>query len=445
MSNLPPDWSTAELRRAASAAPNSFIDGDWIEAPYITNQGIRLIQTGNIGRASFIDKGDTQKYISRASFRLLNCKWVNAGDLLICRLADPIGRACEIPVSVGEAITSVDCTIFRVEASRFDKRFVLHWLNSAENLKNASDKAAGSTRFRISRSNLGKLPIPEPDLNEQGLIAQVLDTLDTAIHETEAIIAKLKAVKQGMLHDLLTRGIDANGELRPPQVEAPHLYKESPLGWIPKEWVVLPFGSRVAVIDPNPSHRYPREQESGIPICSTENFDGEDDFLLEQSKKMPFSVFDFQNSRCDFADNQVIFARKGRIGLARRYGQERKVFSHTVVVLTRISELTNQDWLLWLARSSAFLNGIRVKMNSNSGVPTLGIELIKSVMTAFPPAFEQAHIARMLDSSSSRIRQEEQGLAALKSVRCGLMEDLLTGRVRVTPLLAEAEQQAGSA
>ena len=68
------------------------------------------------------------------------------------------------------------------------------------------------------------------------MIAAVLDTLDTAIHETEAIIAKLKAVKQGLLHDLLTRGIDANGELRPPQAEAPHLYKESPLGWIPKEW-----------------------------------------------------------------------------------------------------------------------------------------------------------------------------------------------------------------
>ncbi len=73
-------------------------------------------------------------------------------------------------------------------------------------------------------------------LNRAASNRPVLDTLDTAIHETEAIIAKLKAVKQGLLHDLLTRGIDANGELRPPQAEAPHLYKQSPLGWIPKEW-----------------------------------------------------------------------------------------------------------------------------------------------------------------------------------------------------------------
>jgi type I restriction enzyme S subunit len=248
MSNLPPDWSVAELRSAADSSPDSFVDGDWIEAPYITKQGIRLIQTGNIGRALFLDKADTQKYITRASFRLLNCKWVNAGDLLICRLADPIGRACEIPASVGEAITSVDCTIFRVSPSRFDKRFVLHWLNSDENLKNALDKAAGSTRSRISRSNLGKLPIPQPNLNEQGLIAQVLDTLDTAIHETESIIAKLQAIKRGLLHDLLTRGIEANGELRPHQAEAPHLYKESPLGWIPKEWEVDKLASLVSSI-----------------------------------------------------------------------------------------------------------------------------------------------------------------------------------------------------
>ena len=75
-------------------------------------------------------------------------------------------------------------------------------------------------------------------LGEQQAIGEILDTVDTAIIQTEAIIAKLKAVKRGLLHDLLTRGIDANGELRPPQAEAPQLYKESPLGWIPREWEV---------------------------------------------------------------------------------------------------------------------------------------------------------------------------------------------------------------
>jgi type I restriction enzyme S subunit len=75
-----------------------------------------------------------------------------------------------------------------------------------------------------------------PDVGEQRKFAEVLDTLDTTIRQTEAIIEKLTQVKQGLLHDLLARGIDANGELRPPQSQAPHLYKDSPLGWIPREW-----------------------------------------------------------------------------------------------------------------------------------------------------------------------------------------------------------------
>ncbi|WP_081601309.1 restriction endonuclease subunit S [Thioalkalivibrio sp. HL-Eb18] len=71
---------------------------------------------------------------------------------------------------------------------------------------------------------------------EQKLIADILDTLDIQIQKTEALIAKLEKVKEGLLHDLLTRGIDENGQLRPSPEQTPELYKDSPLGLIPREW-----------------------------------------------------------------------------------------------------------------------------------------------------------------------------------------------------------------
>ncbi|MBF0414460.1 MAG: restriction endonuclease subunit S [Magnetococcales bacterium] len=108
---------------------------------------------------------------------------------------------------------------------------------------NALQRVAQGTTFEaINKNDLLTLQLLIPPKDELSIIAQILDTLDTSIRETEAIIAKLKAVKQGMLHDLLTRGLDANGELRPPQPEAPHLYKESPLGWIPREWNTCALG-----------------------------------------------------------------------------------------------------------------------------------------------------------------------------------------------------------
>ena len=82
-----------------------------------------------------------------------------------------------------------------------------------------------------------------PSLLEQRKIARILTTLDNLIEKTEALIAKYQAIKQGMMHDLFTRGVDAHGHLRPPQAEAPDLYKQSELGWIPKEWEVHPCGS----------------------------------------------------------------------------------------------------------------------------------------------------------------------------------------------------------
>ena len=66
--------------------------------------------------------------------------------------------------------------------------------------------------------------------------------MDNLIEKTEALIAKYQAIKQGMMHDLFTRGVDEHGHLRPTHDEAPELYKQSELGWIPKEWEVSPLG-----------------------------------------------------------------------------------------------------------------------------------------------------------------------------------------------------------
>lgn len=102
----------------------------------------------------------------------------------------------------------------------------------------------------INRDMLYDVKFFKPDYASQKTIANILDTLDIQIRQTEAIIAKLQQVKQGLLHDLLTRGIDENGQLRPPYEQAPELYKASPLGWIPKEWEVRQAGEVCTSIVP---------------------------------------------------------------------------------------------------------------------------------------------------------------------------------------------------
>ncbi|MBL0055356.1 MAG: restriction endonuclease subunit S [Chitinophagaceae bacterium] len=191
----------------ASLADNNkdyFDDGDWIEAEYLTDAGIRLIQTGNIGEGVFINK-DKRKYISEESFTKLKCKELKAGDILICRLADPAGRACILP-DIGEEkmITSVDVSIYRPKEDVSDREFLIASMTTSNWFNEIRERCGGSTRTRIARSELGKMKIPLPPLPEQKAIARILSTADTAIHTTEKIIAQKELRKKWLMQQLLT-------------------------------------------------------------------------------------------------------------------------------------------------------------------------------------------------------------------------------------------------
>ena len=91
----------------------------------------------------------------------------------------------------------------------------------------------------VSSDNLYKQSFILPkDSEEQKHIADILSTCDTVIQKTQKTIDKYKAIKQGMMQDLFTRGLTKDGKLRPSSKEAPELYKKSELGMIPKEWEV---------------------------------------------------------------------------------------------------------------------------------------------------------------------------------------------------------------
>ena len=91
-----------------------FADGDWIESSDQSDEGIRLIQTGNIGEGKYLEKETRAKYISESTFNKLSCTEVYPGDILVSRLPEPVGRACIIPEKNERMITAVDCTICRV-------------------------------------------------------------------------------------------------------------------------------------------------------------------------------------------------------------------------------------------------------------------------------------------------------------------------------------------
>lgn len=91
----------------------------------------------------------------------------------------------------------------------------------------------------INRNWLAKTSFANPGSVQQNKIAAILTCIDTAIEKTEALIAKYQQIKAGLMHDLFTRGVQPNGQLRPARSEAPELYRETAIGWIPRGWEVV--------------------------------------------------------------------------------------------------------------------------------------------------------------------------------------------------------------
>jgi type I restriction enzyme S subunit len=197
-------WEERTLFDLAERKKEHFDDGDWIESEHITDEGIRLIQTGNIGVGVFVEKDD-KKYIFEKSFVSLHCKEIRQGDLLICRLAEPAGRSCVLPdIGEGKIVTSVDVTIFRPPPSAADRVFLANIFSTDQWFRSVSDRSGGTTHKRISRGALGRLKIKVPTVKEQTAIASILSDMDAEIAALEEKLAKARMIKQGMMQELLT-------------------------------------------------------------------------------------------------------------------------------------------------------------------------------------------------------------------------------------------------
>jgi len=237
------DWSDGQLGDSM-AALDAGVSVNAEDRPHGAGE-IGVLKTSAVSGGRFLPQ-ENKAVIERE--RRLVAESVQGDSILVSRMNTPalVGESCY----VREAHPSLFLPDRLWQLKPKDRtKICMRWLSfvlqSAAYRRHVEIHATGTSGSmkNLPKSKLLELPVSYPAPPEQTEIAEILDTLDIAIHATEAIIAKLKAVKQGLLHDLLTRGIDANGELRSPQAEAPHLYKESPLGWIPKDWEITPLDS----------------------------------------------------------------------------------------------------------------------------------------------------------------------------------------------------------
>jgi len=259
------------------------------------------------------------------------------------------------------------------------------------------------------------------DKTEQRQIATILSTADAVIEKTQAAIAKYKAIKQGMLQDLFTRGLvsekvkvkSEKGEeektiwkLRPSYHDAPALYKESKLGWIPKEWEVERLGNR-AVIEYGKSQKTVVSINGTIPVYGTGG-------LMEYATDF---LFDGES---------ILIGRKGTID--KPFYIKGKFWS--VDTAYYLSSFTGN--VRWLHSQLEFYNLKR--LNEATGVPSINRVLLYNIQLSFPDKIEQDEIVKRILSIDKKLQTEQDFLHKQQQIKAGLMGDLLSGRRKVSEL-----------
>jgi type I restriction enzyme S subunit len=288
----------------------------------------------------------------------------------------------------------------------------------------------------VNQAQLGSLRVALPSRPEQQHIAEILDTLDAAIRKTEQLIAKLKQVKQGLLRDLLTRGVDDNGELRDSE-RHPEQFKDSRLGTLPMTWNVKPLDDLVDPARPiaygilMPGTGYP----GGVPVIKVKDIVGGrvklDDLLLTS----PAIDNEYRRSRVKIGD--LLFTIRGTVGRMAAVPpqlENANITQDTARIAVMGANVSFIRQYLGMPEPQRFI-GVHTL-----GVAVQGINLrdVRRIPIATPPRAEADEIARRLDCADARDTVEQHEVAKLRLLKQGLMEDLLTGRVRVTNLLGEA-------
>jgi len=281
-----------------------------------------------------------------------------------------------------------------------------------------------------------------PPLPEQQKIAEILETVDNAIEKTDAIIEKYKRIKKGLMQELLTKGIDENGKIRD---EKTHHFKASPLGRIPEEWKVTrlgeiaskekysfvdgPFGSNLKTV---------HYTTSGILVIQSNYFTKGKFNVINPT----FTTEEKANEllRSNTKPSDIVIAKIGA-----NYGAvaiipetiTRAVLSGNTMKITLDKNIANNVYVCFYLGYFKETDKINRILAAGSAQPALSLYGYKNLKIPLPPLPEQQRIAAILSQIDEVIEKETQYRDKLKRLKAGLMQDLLTGKVRVNKLIKQ--------
>ena len=292
------------------------------------------------------------------------------------------------------------------------------YLKEAINLMNLNYAIVGTNRGKLNKGTLMNLDILYPPLPEQRRIAEILSTVDEAIQQTDEIIETSKELKKGLMQDLLTKGIGHEEfkevQLGPKKIE------------VPEEWRIhfLKDLTEEFISGGTPDTDEEKYWNGEIPwtTCAYVEgpfFDAEKDFITQEGLE--------ESSAKILPEDGILFGTRVNVANTAKAMKDIAISQDLTGIVT--GEEIYPDFLTWyLIHNKDRIAEQHSQGSTISGMIKSDVEKLKIPV---PPLDEQREIAERLSVVDEKIRQEEEYREKLEELKKGLMQDLLTGEVRV--------------
>ena len=297
--------------------------------------------------------------------------------------------------------------IFKViEKPGIDKDFLVQLLrNSIDEL---AEHSHGSTMKHIKKGVLNQFQVPVPPLPEQKKIADILGSVDDAIQATQAVIEQTRKVKQGLLRELVSQHIPTSGA----------------------DEQCLVRLSEVTTKITDGDHKTPMRSDSGFPLLGARNV---------QNGRLDLSVLDYVGEaeyarmikRCHPEPDDILLSCSGTIGRVCQVPLDLKVALVRSVALVKPDTMKCRARFLYWTLQSPQLQEQMVLGQKKLAQANLFQSAISNLVLPLPSLADQDEICRILDAVLAHENATVEHLYLLKTLKIGLMADLLTGRKRV--------------
>jgi type I restriction enzyme S subunit len=294
---------------------------------------------------------------------------------------------------------------------------------------NLNPYIVGSTRKKLNQEQMREIKIPVPSLEEQRVVVGVLGVVDSAIELVDKVIVKTERLKKGLMQTLLTRGIGHKE------------YKQTPIGKIPKEWEVVsiydvkanmkgaivsgPFGSNIG-------KRF--FVENGVPLIRGNNLTKGERLFVDEGFVFITEEKAEELKSCTALPDDLIFTAAGtlgQVGLIPENCRYPKYVISNKQLRARVDTNKALPLFLFYWFSTSIVNRLIKSKQTGTSIPLINLSILRSMPIPLPTIDEQQRISEILSIVDKRLEFERNEKTKLERIKRGLMDLLLTGKVRV--------------